>query len=508
MRSKKALYNIISNLILQLVVIVYGFIVPKIIISKYGSNVNGLVSSITQFLGYIALLESGFGPVVKSILYKPIANNNKKEIANILKASEKFFKRIAKIFIVYIIGLSFLYPVLVGREFGYIYTVSLIIIISISTFAQYYFGMTYQLYLQAEQRNYVQSIIQIITYILSILAIIIIAMMGASIQVLKLVSGLIFILRPILQNIYVKKKYKINFNEVDESYNIKNKWDGLSQHIAAVVHGNTDIAILTIFSKLSEISVYSVYYLVVSGIKQIIQIFSLGIDAIFGDMIAKDEKENLNKKFNMYEIVYFTIVTILFTSTIILVTPFIKIYTLNIMDANYIRYKFGYLIVISEYIWAIRLPYSSISIAAGRFKETMIGAWVESISNIIISIILVFKYGIIGVAIGTIVAMTLRTIEFLYQTNKFILNRKIIISVKKIIIVIIDTLLILIISRYLPFVDNINYFNWIKNAIMTVSISCCVTITINYILYKKEFINLYKILKNLLKHKIIINREK
>ena len=46
MRSKKIVYNIISNLILQLFIISYGFIVPKIIILSYGSNVNGLISSI------------------------------------------------------------------------------------------------------------------------------------------------------------------------------------------------------------------------------------------------------------------------------------------------------------------------------------------------------------------------------------------------------------------------------------------------------------------------------
>ena len=90
MRSKKAIINILTSLLLQIVVLVCGFIVPKLIITNFGSNVNGLVASITQFLAYITLLESGFGPVVKAALYKPIANRDKKQIENILKASEKF----------------------------------------------------------------------------------------------------------------------------------------------------------------------------------------------------------------------------------------------------------------------------------------------------------------------------------------------------------------------------------------------------------------------------------
>jgi len=152
----------------------------------------------------------------------------------------------------------------------------------------------------------------------------------------------------------------------------------------------------------------------------LIQSFTGGIDATFGDMIAKSENDNLNKKFGMYEVIYNTISTILFTSAMILIVPFVSIYTKGITDANYIRYAFGYLIVISEFIWAIRLPYSSIILSAGHFKQTRIGAWVECLSNIVISIILVFKCGIIGVAIGTIVAMTIRTCEFVYHTNSLI----------------------------------------------------------------------------------------
>ena len=136
MRSKKAIYNIVSSLLLQIIIVLYGFIVPRIIIGSFGSDVNGLISSITQFLAYITLLESGFGPVVKSALYKPIASKDNDTIANILKTTEKFFRKIAYIFIIYIIILCFLYPLLVTKNFNWLFTISLILIIGISTFAE------------------------------------------------------------------------------------------------------------------------------------------------------------------------------------------------------------------------------------------------------------------------------------------------------------------------------------------------------------------------------------
>ena len=291
MRSKKAIYNIIGSLSLQIITIAYGFIVPKIIIENFGSNVNGLVASITQLLAYITLLESGFGPVVRSILYKPIAKKNKQEIENILKASEKFFRKISYIFIIYIVFLSLIYPLIVNKDFNSLFTISMIAIISISTFAEYFFGMTYRLYLKAEQQTYIISIIQIISYIASVIVILILVKLGANIQLIKLFSGLIFAMRPVFQNIYVKKKYNINLKNASDDYRIKNKFDGLAQHIAAVIHENTDITILTIFRSLSEVSIYSVYSLVVKGIKSFLQSFSLGIESSFGDMLAKNEME-------------------------------------------------------------------------------------------------------------------------------------------------------------------------------------------------------------------------
>lgn len=504
MRSKKVLYNVSTNLLLQIVTIVYGFVLPKIIIDNFGSNVNGLISSITQFLTYIVLLESGFGPVVKSLLYKPIAKNDKETISKILKSTESFFRKIALIFIVYIVVLCLFYPYLVKKDFNSLFSISLIIIIAISTLAEYFFGMTYKLFLQASQKTYIISFIQIITYIISVISIILLTRINASIHIIKLISGLIFVLRPLLQNYYVKKKYNIILDNSVEKYNIKQKWDGLAQHIAGVIHANTDVTILTIFCPLTEVSVYSVYSLVVKGIKSLVQSFNSGIDASFGDMIANNELENLNNKFSIYEVFYFIITTIVFSCSIVLITPFITVYTFGVNDANYVRYLFGYLLVISEYVAMIRLPYVSLTYCAGHFKETRTGAWIECMVNIFISIILVWKFGIIGVTIGTIVAMTLRTFEFVYHSNKYILKRNIYVSLRKILLVLINTIMIISISKFIPYLNFTSYINWIINAIVISFISLIIVSITNIIFYKQEL--MYLINKLLSKIKMINRR--
>ena len=501
MRSKKTIINIISSLILQLVTIISTFIIPRLIIKSFGSNVNGLITSITQFLGYITLLESGFGPVIKAILYKPIANKDKNEIEAILKTSEKFFRIISYIFLIYIIGLSFILPFIVSSEFDICYTLSLIVIISISTFAEYYFGMTYKLYLQAEQKMYITSIIQIGIIILNTVVIVALIYLGLNIQIVKLFSAIIFIFRPILQNMYVKKKYNINLKTAKQDYKIKQKWDGLAQHIAAVVHNGTDVAVLTLFTNTIEVSVYSIYLLVVNGVKSLVQALTGGIDATFGDMIARGEKRTLNNNFKIYEIFYFTLITIIFIVTFLLILPFISIYTKGITDANYYRPTFAYLIVLAEFIWTIRLPYSSITLAAGHFKETMKGAWIETILNIIISIVLVFKYGITGVAIGTLVAMFVRTIEFMYHTSKYILERNMWYTFKRLLVMLLEVILVIIIFNLTPSIAIIDYRTWIIQAIIVTTIASIVVIIINCLTYKEDIKGLIDIIKTVFKRK-------
>ena len=60
-RTKKFLYNSISTAFYQMVVMIAGFITPRFMLINYGSEINGLVSSINQFITYFNLVEAGLG---------------------------------------------------------------------------------------------------------------------------------------------------------------------------------------------------------------------------------------------------------------------------------------------------------------------------------------------------------------------------------------------------------------------------------------------------------------
>ena len=126
--------NSFASLTYQIVVLICGFILPRLIIGYYGSAVNGLISSITQFLGIIALCELGMGAIVPASLYKPLVKKDNDSISKVVASSERFYRKIAIIMLAYVVGLAVFYPMII-EDFSFLYTALLIIIIASSTFA-------------------------------------------------------------------------------------------------------------------------------------------------------------------------------------------------------------------------------------------------------------------------------------------------------------------------------------------------------------------------------------
>lgn len=460
-RGNIAMKNISSNLLLQIVVIISGFIVPKLLISSFGSDTYGLVASITQFLSLIMLLEAGIGPVIKAKLYKYIAKDDKHKILLVLKDADKFFKRIGYVFIVYVLVLCLIYPIM-NDEFSSSFTISLIIIMAVSTLFEYFFGIVYNLYLQADKKYYVTSYVQIVCYILNIILVVVLIHFGASIFVVKIANTLAFVIKPIFQSWYVRKKMKVEFKNVEGEYKIENKFDGLSQHVAYVIYSNTDVTVLTVCANLTAVAIYSVYNLVGTAVKNVVSAFTNGMDSIFGDMMARHEQDALNRSFRIYEYLFYVVSMIIYLCTLILIVPFIRVYTTGINDADYIQPIFGIVLTLATLVGTARVIYSNLAYALGHFKQTNAISWVEAITNVVLSVILVYKFGLIGVAIGTLVSGFIRLVYFMYYSSKVILKRKFSLCLKWLLIMIVEICVVLLLMNtnvfsYIP----TNYFEWV-----------------------------------------------
>ena len=491
-RNQKLKLNSYFSLLNQVIIIVSGFILPKLILDRYGSDINGLVSSITQFIGFISLMELGIGAVVQSSLFEPLAKNDNIRVNQILTSAKRFFNKICSVFIIYIVFLMIFLSFRFNDNYSMLYTMTLIVILSIGSFAQYYFGIVNQLLINADQKAYIQLILSIISYIINLLlCCLLIKFTNVGIHVLKLTTSLVFLLKPVGLYFYVKKNYKINLYEKYSVEPIRQKWNGLAQHIATTVLNNTDVVVLTIFSNLKNVSIYSIYVLVINGVKNLTHSTVLGYQAMFGNMIANNEKELINKEFSSMEWKMHTIVTLVFTCTAILIVPFVQVYTKNIIDANYIQPLFGFIMTFAQAAYCIRLPYNIMVMAAGHYKETQLSAIIEMLINIIISVVLVIKFGLIGVSIGTLVAMTYRSIYLAWYLSHNIINRSFNHFLKHVFVDLL-TMAVIMLSTSFFVMGCSSYIEWIILACTITVYSILVSIIMNSIFYRSFLFSILK----------------
>jgi len=499
MRSRKAVLNIIISFIFELVTIISGFLLPRLVLRSFGSSTNGITQAVSQFIGYISLLTAGVGGVTMASLYKPLAEKDINKVSQIIKATELFLRKVSKIFLIALLIFAVAFPWFTIDEFNFPFTFSLIIILGIGTFGNYYFGLTYRMLLNADQKQYVIKIVQIIVLVLHTFASVLLINNGFSIHIVKLVSALIYLINPVFFYLYVRKKYKLDrFVEPDNSA-ISQRWDAFAQQVANFVNDNTDLVLLSIFKNMKEVSVYTVYYLIFNAIRMMINSIILGMHSVFGNMLAKNEKKTLDKYFRLYEFLLHSVSIVLYTSMALLITPFIDIYTSGITDVDYHRPIFGYVISVLGFFIAVRIPYQSLARAAGHFKQTKKGAIIEACLNIVVSLILVIPFGMVGLAIGTLFAMLFRTIQYGIYTSKNILERELTVLIKRYIISFISVLIILFMVHYIPKVEFVNYYSWIINGIIITGTGIIVTFLISILFYKNELLGMKEFIVRIFK---------
>ena len=492
-RKRRLAYNTFSSLLFQVTTIICGFILPRLILTAFGSDVNGLVNSITQFLGIISFLELGVGAVVQSSLYKPLADHDEDQVSRVIKSANRFFRTIARILLVYVVFLVIFYPMFAKQQFGHVYTATLIIVISISSFTQYYFGIVNRLLLTADQHGYVQYNAQTVAIILNTVACFILIKVGCGIQMVKLTTSLIYLLQPFVIYLYVRRHYHINRKITYTEEPIKQKWNGIAQHVAAVILDGTDIVVLTMFASLSAVSIYSVYFLVVKGVKQLFLSMTNGIQSLMGELWANGEEKELKNLFGWTEWMIHTGTIFVFGVAAITIVPFVQVYTKGIMDADYVQPLFAFLLVMANAGHCLRLPYNLLILAAGYYKQTQSNYIVAAALNIVISIFAVKRYGLIGVAIGTLIAMGYQTVWMALYDSKNLIMWPFKNFLKQVAVDVLTLVFMVAMTNKIQ-MAAINYAAWAVYAVIVSIASVMVVTVVNIVFYKT---NIMKIMKKL-----------
>lgn len=422
-QKKRVLYNSIANGVYQIVLLVSGLILPRFILFAFGSAYNGLVASMTQFLGITEVLTMGLAGAARVELYDSLAHNDINRTSGIIRAINQYMYKAAGVFFIYMIGLSIIYPTFMKSEFSIPEIISLLLIIGTGNIIAYICGYAYNVLLDADNTVYLFTALRIFLTIANVLISILLIRCGRSLQIVKLASAVIFAIGPLFLFFIVPKAYKLDRQvPLDKSWR-KNQKYAATNSIALIIHENTDVVLLTILTSTKLVSVYSVYNLVIKGLKGVLGVFTSSMEPFFGNLWANNKISEMDSALTHYEYFIGFFASISLSGALGLILPFVALYTRGITDTEYIIPIFAFLMVIAEFARCIRIPYTTVVQAAGKYKEIQTGAFMEAGLNITTSIFFTIKFGVVGVVIGRIIANLYRTINYSWYVSRCLLKR-------------------------------------------------------------------------------------
>lgn len=481
--------NGLTSLMFQLITLFSGLIIPRLLLSAYGTQVNGLNYSISQLLSVISYFDFGVAAVAQAALYKPLYQKDYYQVSAIFNAVKRYFSRLTIGLLFYILMLCLYYGLTKADQFSWLYTTSLVLAISISLIGQYVLGISNQVILAADQKLYIYTAMNILTVLINILVTYILVKLDHSIQMVKLVSSIIFLLRPISLQLYVKKHYPLlPLSEVGHKP-IPNQWSGLIQHVAITLTSSLDTIILTLMSTLGNVSIYNIYTFPLNGIRLLIESLCMGYRSHFGHLLAKGREgdKTLQEDFSRFEwLVNFLSVVISCVMLTVLV-PFVMVYTRGIEDENYKHQFFALLMISAYFLMSIKIPYTTVINSAGHFRETQSHSLIEIMINMLVSLILVSQYGLTGVAIGTTLSMLYRIAASLYYIRQNILKRAIRESFKVFLVDLSTLLLYLWLIPFLKLSPN-SYWTLITSSLISGLVSVLLFFLISGLFYRQSFL--------------------
>lgn len=421
MRTKKFFYNILSNLLSQIALFAFGIVFPKLIIGRYGSVINGIISVSGQVVGYFTYIEAGISSAAIYLLIRYLASHDTKNMNALLSKNLRLYLCFGALYFVVLLMFSLLYPLCVDLgSFSKIDTFSLIFVICLSGFFDFVTLGRYRVLLTADQKGYVISFSALVSYIICASLSILFIYLDFSIVWVKFPLIFQSFLRSGFLYLYVKRKYPgISFSSHDP-YQMPRfaNGDATLFQISRNISVTLPIVLISFFS-LENASVFSVYNSIFSGITGVIAIFTSGSSSSFGDVIVRKQNDILKTSFAIFEFGVFLIMGYFFSITIVTLDSFIENYTRN-FDVNYADSLLAILLVAWGMFQNSRIPYATLINASGKYDKLRFASISQIILLIVLGLVLTIYFGEHGMAWAMIASSAFGLFFVMFQSYRFV----------------------------------------------------------------------------------------
>ena len=423
MRTKKSILNTVVAFASQFIIILLGFISRRVLIYSVGVEYLGINGLMTNILTIFSLAESGIGTAIGYSLYKPLAENNIEKIKSLMNFYKKVYRALAVMTAG--IGIAF-YPFLpiflkgnTAPDANLIYLLFLF-----SSVCSYLWS--YKITLNSSDQNkYLYTIANTLTQI-AVLVIKIIVLKYTENYLLYLSieigSTLLknFIFSMILDRRYPYLKEK-NVQKLDDATrknlftNIKALFVG---KIGYIISQCSDNLVISAIVSVTAVGMYSNYSTLVSSVSGFVKTFTSGVTASMGNLIASESREKSYEIYKKIDFINYWLYTFTAICLFCLIEPFIDLW----LGADYVMSPaILILCVMLYYLQGINSGIEVVKNAAGLYQPDRFVPMMEAITNMIMSIILAYKFGLAGVLFGTLFSF----LVFSFWTKPYFVYRDI-----------------------------------------------------------------------------------
>ncbi len=492
-RTSKSIKNAQIALLFYLLNLILQFYSRKIFLEYLGSEVLGLNTTAQNLINFLNLAELGIGAAVSYSLYKPLLENNKSVINDIISIQGWLYRRIAYIVIGAGIILMFFFPSIFSKtNLPLWYTYGSFISLSVAALLGYFVNYN-QIILSADQKEYkITQCTQITKTIKVILQIVAIYYLNNGYLWWMIIEVLMSIITAYTIDYTVKKTYPWLKTQISKGKILQQEYPEIStktkqiffHKFATFVLTQTSPLVIYAFSSLTLVAIYGNYMLIITGVTLLTNALLNSIAAGIGNLVAEGNKEHIKSVFWEVFTLKFWIASIICFGIYILGDSFISLW----VGKEYLLPPQAFLILIFTAFINLSRTADTFIFAYGMFQDIW-APIVEATLNLGLSIILGYYYGITGILIGVLISLIILVCiwkpYFLYRwgfKNSFTEYACKYIQLSSIVIICI-LVSKYIINNYIE-IDIKNYLTWGLYTIICISIYSLISFSILYILNK------------------------
>lgn len=427
-RVQSAIRNIVFGQIGNFITQILNFVLRTIFIDRLGDTLNGVNALYTTLLSVLSVAELGIGTALNYSLYKPVADQNYEKIKSYMRFYRQAYRIIGVVIAVIGLAISPLLPWLVKQPEGiavrdltlYYY------IFLFNTVSSYFVAYKYSL-VNAEQKNYIQTNILTATKMITVSLQIVVVLATGNFYAYLLTAAGVELIQKIFVTIYLNRRYPYlrdrNAAKLtkEESGEIAAKTKALVFHkVGDVARLQTDSMIISGFINVTVTGFVDNYNMVLNSVANVVNILFNSVISGFGNLIATESRDRQYQMFRVYRFAACWIYGFAAVGFAILLTPFVVLWK---GEGRSLAYGVVLCILIDFYFKGERIILSNFKTAAGVFEQDKYLALIQGAVNLVISIALVRRIGLIGVYIGTIVSGLIANITKPVIIYRVILDR-------------------------------------------------------------------------------------